>query len=520
MRKFAHYILLLIFIMSSRAGISQPWYFNQVYNPNNTWAAGKSIIGIESGYFGCAITGDSVSDYYYQTAAFNLLPDGDIFTWRNYGRDSCDFYPGDGGSLSQNNDYFGLFGTVIDFVNDMYYGLFYKFNVFGDTIFTRTFTSDCDSIFVGRICSATNDGGYALLANVSGNDYNKELLLIKIDSNGNELWRNWFGSDSAEWAKSLIQTTDNGYAIGSWRYYIGVNAGTYDPVVYKADSLGNYEWEINLGGPYADDEPMLCNSQDSCIIALTTYGDTMLGFTVAKARTDLIKINLSGEVLWNYKFSTNDVDNHSSGIIALENGDYMTCGYSWSSAFLETSWLFRFSSNGDSLWFRDYYYYYGDNYLYAVNKLYDVSSTEDHGFVATGQAYTSDPPNDIQKMWVLKVDSVGCEIENCWVGIEEDMETGRQGDKGNLLIWPNPARDIVNCQLSIVEGRRKSSPFNLQPSISIYDIFGRIAPTPALPQPGEGEWMLDVSSLLPGIYFIVVQDERNVIGTGKFVVAR
>ena len=505
-------MFIMLMAAFSNTSKSQPWYFNEVYNPNNTWAIGTSIIGTESGSIGCAVTGDGTSNNFYETSTILLNPQGNLIALRNFGKYGCDFYAGDEGALAQNGEYYGLFGSVIDYLNGSSYGLFYKLNASGDTIFTRIFTSDSDTILYGRICIATIDGGFALLGNVFGNEYNKEILLIKTDPNGNEMWRNRFGSEFGDMAKSLIQTTDQGYAIGSWRYSAGYDPSTYDPVVIKADSFGNYEWELNLGGPYADDEPKLCNSQDSCIIALTTYGDTMLGFTAAKARTNLVKINLLGEVVWNKKFTTNDNDNHSSSIIALENGDFITCGYSWASAFLETSWLFRFSPDGDSLWFRDYYYYYGENYIYSVNKLYDISKSEDNGFISTGQAY-SDLTYNIQKMWVLKVDSVGCEIENCWVGVEEEKGTRGQGDKGKLEIWPNPASDIVNCQLSNFEGRSKSL-------ITVYDIFGRSAPTPALPHSVEGEWLLDVSALPPGIYFIVVRDERSIIGMGKFVVAR
>jgi hypothetical protein len=49
-------IILFIILLSARAGISQPWYFNETYNPNNTWASGLSFIATDSGYFGCAVS--------------------------------------------------------------------------------------------------------------------------------------------------------------------------------------------------------------------------------------------------------------------------------------------------------------------------------------------------------------------------------------------------------------------------------------------------------------------------------
>ena len=62
-------IIFYLLITLTRAGYCQPWYFNQIYNPNETWAAGLGIIGTTNGYFGCAISGDSISDYFYKYPA-------------------------------------------------------------------------------------------------------------------------------------------------------------------------------------------------------------------------------------------------------------------------------------------------------------------------------------------------------------------------------------------------------------------------------------------------------------------
>jgi hypothetical protein len=141
--------------------------------------------------------------------------------------------------------------------------------------------------------------------------------------------------------------------------------------------------------------------------------------------------------------------------------------------------LFCYNSDGDSLWHRDYYYYPEDP-VYGQNYLNDLSQTEDNGFVSVGQAYTVYPPNNIQKMWVLKVDSVGCEIENCWVGIEEEDKTAGLYDdkKGGLVVWPNPTSGGV---LS-VEFLGLSAGISFL--LSVVDIFGRTAPIPS-PSPNR-----------------------------------
>jgi hypothetical protein len=504
-------ILFLLLWFITRAGISQPWYFNEIYNPNNTWAAGLSIIGANEGYFGCSISSDSISGFYYTTSTFILNPQGELVSWKNFGTIGSDYYPGDEGALVCNNNGFVSFGSVQDWANNTIYGLFYKFDHNGDTIFTRRFFSDADSIFIGRTCTTTSDGGFALLGNVYGNDFNKDMIIIKIDSNANELWRDHCGSDSNDWAKSIIQTSDKGYAIGSWRR-IGSQFITADPIVYKIDSLGNFKWSVNLGGPYLDDKVVICNTQDSCIIALTAYADSMYNPEYASTRINLVKIDLEGNLIWNKKYGLSTSDNISN-IQLLKNGDVIACGYVYNHAYLNAGWLFRFNADGDSLWYREYFYY-PDDPNYGFNYLYDVSPTADHGFIATGQTYTLSPPNDVQQMWVLKVDSVGCEIENCWVGVEEDGRTvGLYEDKRcGLEVWPNPASSVLSAKCLGLSGCEDCS-------LEIYDIFGREVLRIKVPD-GQETLQLNITGYSPGVYIAVLKKGYDIVDSRKFVVAR
>ena len=506
-------IILFIILLSSKAGMSQPWYFNEIYNHNNTWASGLSIIATDSGYFGCAVS--PLTDPGYLCAnTFVLSLNGEMTQWHTFGRDGADFYAGDEGSLAACNGGFGLFSSVHDYENDSDYGIFYKFDQLGDTIFTKLFNND--SLFntlVGRSCTETSDGGFALVGSVSINYGYNDIILIKIDSTGNEQWRAYVGTDLSDWAKSIIQTSDGGYAIGSWTR-IPWEVVTADPVVFKTDSLGVLEWTINLGGPFMDDKAVLCNTPDSCIMVLTAIADSMYTPEYGYARTELVKVNLQGDTLWTKKCITSQNINFVSSIACTQNNDYITCGTSKVSAYLpRVGWLFRFNSNGDSLWYRNYYYYPEDT-TYGRNYLYDVSFSNDNGFVATGQASTIYPPNNERKIWVLKVDSVGCEIADCWVGIG-DKETGRPGDGEtgrDLEIWPNPASQVLSVKSTVLSSGRD---FNL----FVYDVFGREVAEIKVPD-RQDQVQINVKSYPPGVYIAVLKNGCDLFGSSKFVVVR
>jgi hypothetical protein len=491
---------------------SQQYYFNEIYNPNKTWAIGLSIIGIDTGYFGCAISSDSITTN-YNTCTFVMSETGKILHWNNFGRWGAHFYAGDEGALAQNNNHFGLFTTVEDGVLETDYGIFFKFDQYGDTILTRTFFDETDTLLKGRTCTATQDGGYALLGNNFPVDL-ADLLLIKTDSNGNEQWRQQYGTDSSDWAKCVIQTADKGFALGTWTRQ---NAGVYqrvtaDPLVFKTDSLGNLEWTLNLGGPVMDDKAMLCPTLDSCIMVLTTIGDSMFSIEYAYAKINLSKIDLQGNIIWNKKYGASTVKNSISNLSILENGDIICCGSVKYSIYLNPAgWLFRFNSNGDSLWYREYWYYPEDPGNYGHNYLNDVSTTSDNGFIAVGYAYASSPSDYHEKMWTLKIDSVGCEIADCWVGLEE-QGSAEAGGRGGLEIWPNPASQVISVKSSVISSGKDCS-------IVIYDVFGREITEIKVPDRSD-QVQINVESYPAGVYIAILKNGSDLLGSGKFVVAR
>jgi len=496
-------------VILTRVGISQPWYFNNLYNPNNTWSAGLSITSHPSGYMACALAGDQYN--FYQISIIEIQNDGTLINYINYGQYGQDYWPGENSSFKndgQNNFY--LYGSIDYLDSNITKGLFLYFDSFGDSIFSREYESIHTNGLVGRNCNMTADYGFIL----TGEEYidtsnNYDFCIIRIDPLGNEIWRKYLGTASWDIPLSIIQTPDLGYAIGGLTYS-GAQI-TYDPLIIKTDSLGELEWMLNLGGEYKDDKAIVCNTSDSCIMVLTAFADSMYTPEHPYARVNLVKIDLEGNILWNKKYGLSSPKNYISNIISLDNGYFIACGSVKYSAFLNpVGWIFYFNSNADSIWYREYLYYPEDP-SYGLNYLYDVSIAADNGFVAVGQAFTLSPPNNIQKMWVLKVDSAGCEIPNCWVGIEENdgMEAW---EHGGLELWPNPARGIVDCRWSIVDFRGDFS-------LMIYDMYGREMMEISVPE-NEREIQFDVGNFPGGLYLVVVKDGGKIIGSAKLVINR
>jgi hypothetical protein len=93
----------------------------------------------------------------------------------------------------------------------------------------------------------TNDGGYALAGLTwsfgKGDD---DFWLVKTDSGGNEEWNKTYGGTNDDYAYSVVQTTDGGYALAGHTVSYGVGGGDF--WLIKTDEFGNAQWNMTYGG--------------------------------------------------------------------------------------------------------------------------------------------------------------------------------------------------------------------------------------------------------------------------------
>ncbi len=347
-----------------------------------------------------------------------------------------------------------------------------------------------------------------------------DLLLLKTDSLGNEVWRTSKNYGNYERGHSIIQTPDSGYIVGGYRY----EPGTYhsgDPLIVKFDKNGNFLWGRNPGGPYGDGIAIVCLNVDSTFTVLTAIADSIYVFDFDYARICVIKYTQDGTELWKKKYGESIGGNFVFNIKPLPDGGYICCGeqnFPGNYDLHSSGWLLRLNVDGDSLWFRRYTY--GKENTYINNGILDVTLCQDGGFIATGEVW-DDPPNELQKIWVLKVDSIGCEYAGCdsTVSVAEigGGEAGKQGGmeawgQGGLEVWPNPASGVLSAKcLGLSAG--------ISYSLSIYDLFGREVRKIPVPDPGN-DIQFSVEDFVPGLYLVVLKDGISIIVGSKLVVSR
>ena len=112
-----------------------------------------------------------------------------------------------------------------------------------------------DGAYIVAGASNSSANGDVTGVNHGGNDY----WIVKLDASGTILWNKLLGGNNNDLAKSIQQTTDNGYIVAG---YSGSSAngdvtgtnhgGLYDYWIVKLDAAGNISWNKLFGGNLND----------------------------------------------------------------------------------------------------------------------------------------------------------------------------------------------------------------------------------------------------------------------------
>jgi len=261
----------------------------------------------------------------------------------------------------------------------------------------KTFGGDGDD----RVYSLTHtsDGGY-ILAGYSYyiDERHFDARLVKTDANGNMQWqRNIGGNDSIE-AHSAMQTSDGGYIIaGSTGIYYGI----YDFWLVKIDAEGTEQWNRTFErGIFSDDNV-------KSVLETSDGGYLIAGSTSACNKWDcpndfwVVKTDAEGTEQWNRTFGGDNSDLLYS-LQQTFDGGYILGGDTRSFGTGSSDfWLVKTDNNGIELWNRTFG---GANHESA----HSVQQTSDGGFImagVTGSTYSYD-------CWLVKTDTEGVEMWN------------------------------------------------------------------------------------------------------------
>lgn len=151
-----------------------------------------------------------------------------------------------------------------------------------------------------------------------------DFWAIKVDNKGNLVWEGSFGGTGIERAQDISKTADGGYVITGNTFStdtdVSKNNGESDIWLIKIDANGKKVWDTNYGGSQFEDGQSVTLSKDGGFIIAGNSKSIDMDLNANAGENDiwLIKTNASGTMEWQKTFGGAGLD---FGFDALETAD-------------------------------------------------------------------------------------------------------------------------------------------------------------------------------------------------------
>lgn len=199
----------------------------------------------------------------------------------------------------------------------------------------------------GTGIASTTDGGYILVGYTESYGAGMtDIMLVKTDSSGQLEWFQTYGDDSVEEAECVRQTIDGGYIIGgrqSNMFTLGIDA-----ILLKTDSNGNQLWIQNYGGRNYDYAMHVEQTEDE--------GYILAGATASYANSRdiyIVKTNSLGDEEWHRSFGFDGYD-MAYDVKQTLDGGYIVAGSSEINGPSDDAILIKIDSEGNTDWYNHY----------------------------------------------------------------------------------------------------------------------------------------------------------------------
>ncbi len=249
-----------------------------------------------------------------------------------------------------------------------------------------------------KVLKATSDGGYIVMFSHLTTANSKHIVLIKTDSDGNEIWDQVYDNYSFMTGRDVIETP-TGYALTG---YISEGVELY---MYLADihSDGSVNWEDDYGGVgqgFVGESITNVTGGGYMVLTSNEYED---GVSFQGSDVELLFINnTNGNVIWSNRIEEFNI-NVGKKIISDESG-YLIGGTTNSagSGFLDM-YLLKTDLDGNKIWSNTYGTIKDD---LALN----LKKTIDGGYLLAGYQETASADLDDSKFYLVKTDFNGAKI--------------------------------------------------------------------------------------------------------------
>jgi parallel beta-helix repeat protein len=306
----------------------------------------------------------------------------------------------------------------------------------GTAMWSKTYGGTGNDIAMSMV--QTVDGDYALVGSTqSFGAGNWDAWLVKTDKDGNVLFDHTYGGTGNDGARSLVQTSDGGFAMtGST---VSFSVGLSDFWLIKTDANGTTQWSKTYGGSNWDDPYAMIQTSDGGYV----LAGCSQSFGSGAGDFWLIKTDASGNHVWNKTYGGTSEDRPYS-LTQTFDGGYALVGYTYSFGAGDSDlWFVRTSTDGNARWNQTYG---GTSEDYARSMV----QTSDGGY-ALGGSTRSFGAGGVD-YWLIKTagESSAIIVPDQYLTIQEAVNNAADGDTIFVRAGTYYEHVVVNKTLSLV----------------------------------------------------------------------
>ena len=505
LRQWVVATLAILWMICSFNSTNAQNIWNRTYIQDRPSMRFSSIINLDTTYNIIGVTVNRLPPFYEQFLTAKLNSTGDFVTYKAE-PDTTNINTGAywNAFVKTSTGDFAFAGYGLDSTQHLVFGLMDKYY---DSIRIFRYYTPNTFAFQGSGLIQHDDSTYFVTGVYNLNPgFNANVVLVKIDSSGNRLWEKYYDQGNFNFAESIIVLHNGHLMLGAFKNDLNHTNEQANTWLLEVDIDGNIirQWFDSTDSTYAayglrqtQDHGFIYGAQKK---ALQSVNDVYKIGTV-------VKLDSNFQKQWCFSDGRYSEETGIYDLEELPDGSFVGCGnkpfYNGDSSML-SGWIVKLTAAGNVVWNRTYA---GLKTSFSYNYLTDIDVLPDGSLIAVGQCQNSNQQPS-QVGWFLKLDSNGCEIENCLVGIDELQP--EPVVTPSIKLYPNPAQNSITIEYTDVSEASK---------LIVVDALGVLIETKNLGETA-GKLNLNTTAYQNGIYLARIEAEGKALLKSKFIILK
>lgn len=184
-------------------------------------------------------------------------------------------------------------------------------------------------------------GGFALTGKINAENGEDDIIVVRVDGQGEEIWTKTFGGDKDDTGNAIVSLEDGIVIVGSIKDEVGADSDIY---ISRLDLDGNVVW--------ADTTLQTNQGEEGNDLLLTQSGELVIAGSVENfQKAFLAKYDQDGDAVW-FKWIDLNADDVFSAVIEDKNEDLVAVGLTVPGGAALDVLIGKFDKNGNEIWLK------------------------------------------------------------------------------------------------------------------------------------------------------------------------